>query len=136
MRYRCWPLWGVLVSMPAETIKLQSWGSSFWRSLPDDIGLLAAAAGAAVFTFLTITPSEYDWRATLTGNHTVVWLVVILTAVVVRWRRSRRDEWRDWILVCALLFISLALNALNACVCDFPPDDTANNHLITFDMAN
>ena len=119
----------------AETLNLRSRRSRGWRSLPDGLGLLAAAAGASVFTFFAVTPSEGDWRATLTGNHTVIWQAIVLTALIVRWCRSRRGLWRDGILVCALLLISVALNLSTARVCDPPHADTANNRLITFDMA-
>ena len=122
------------MSTPAETLNLRSQGRSDWRSLPDDLGLLAAAAGASVFTFFAVTPSEDDWRATLTGNHTVVWQAIILTALIVRWCRSRRGLWRDGKLVCALLLISVALNLSTARGCDPPRADTANDRLITFDM--
>ena len=123
------------MNTPAETINLRSLGRSGWRSLPDDLGLLAAAAGASVFTVFTVTPSEDDWRATLAGNCTVVWQAIILTALIVRWCRSRRGLWRDGILVCALLLISVALNLSTARVRDTPHADKANNRLITFDMA-
>ena len=123
------------MNTPAETTNLRSLGRIGWRSLPDDLGLLAAAAWASVFTFFAVTPSEDDWRATLTGNHTVVWQAIILTALIVRWRRSRRGLWRDGILVCALLLISVSLNLSTARVCDPPDAETANNRLITFDMA-
>ncbi len=59
------------MNTPAETLNLRSQGRSGWRSLPEDLGLLAAAAGASVLTFFAVTPSEDDWRATLTGNHTL-----------------------------------------------------------------